>query len=171
MNEDVMPGFHSVTHRSAIAILFLLAVAATPAQAQARFTVSADGQEVMDTRTNLLWRRCAEGMLWDGKACSGKPAKFNFAGAKKQAASAAKIAGKDWRVPTKDELRGIVVKSKTKPMTDIAAFPNTPSAMFWATRPGFNDNLNAWLVHFGNGRVYGNSNEGRFHLRLVRNSP
>jgi len=151
-----------------IGALLMLMIGASQTQAQNRFTVSADGQEVLDSTTNLSWRRCAEGMQWDGKACGGKPTNFKLAGAREDAAAAGKAGSKAWRLPTKDELRGIVVKSKKKPMTDTAAFPNTPSAMFWATRPGFTDNLNAWLVHFGNGRVYGNTNAGKFYLRLVR---
>ena len=162
-----MTSFRTATRHSALAIVFLIAAGAASTEAQTRFTVSADGQEVLDGTTNLLWRRCAEGMKWDGKACSGKAAQFDFAGAKKLAAAAGE-ASKAWRVPTKDELRGIVVKSKKKPMIDVAAFPDTPATMFWSTRPGFNDNLNAWLVHFGNGRVYGNSGQGKFNLRLVR---
>ncbi len=148
------------------------ASAAAPAAAAAtgRFTVSADGQEVLDTKTNLAWRRCAEGMQWDGKICKGKPIKLKFVGAKDQAANAAKASGKGWRVPTKDELLGIIVKQKKKPMVDGAAFPNTPSTPFWSLREGFNDNLNSWAVNFGNGHVYGNSGLGKLHLRLVRSN-
>ena len=167
-----MTGFRSATQVVQLATLVLAALGAVQALAQApapaRFTVSADGQEVLDTRTSLLWRRCAEGMLWDGKLCKGKPTKFKFAGAKDYTATLAKTANKGWRLPTKDELRGIVVKQKKKPMLDQAAFPNTPSANFWATREGFNDNLNAWVVNFGNGRVYGNNGGAKPHLRLVR---
>ena len=31
-------------------------------QAQGRYTISSDGQEVTDTTTKLAWRRCAEGL-------------------------------------------------------------------------------------------------------------
>lgn len=148
----------------------LLACAA-PAQAQAgaRFVVSADGQEVQDTSTQLVWRRCAEGSAWDGKTCKGKPTKFTLAGARKFVAEVdAKTPNQAWRIPNKDELTGIVVKGKKAPMIDQASFPNTPSSGFGALRPGFDDNLNAWVVNFRNGHVLGYTGQAKFALRLVR---
>ena len=163
-----MTGFFSVKRLAPLALLVLLAAGAVAAQAQERFKLSADGQEVLDTTSNLLWRRCPEGMQWDGKVCKGKPTKYSFAAAKKYTAAAAKDSAKAWHVPTKEELLSIVIKGKKKPMTDLKAFPNTPSAPFWSLRTGFDDNLNAWAINFGNGHVYGNSGEAKFHLRLVR---
>ncbi|MDP2366843.1 hypothetical protein [Rhodoferax sp.] len=40
--------------------------------------------------------------------------------------------------------------------------------MFWATRPQASDNLNAWIVNFGNGHVYGNTGSKAPFVRLVR---
>jgi hypothetical protein len=151
-----------------VALASLAAILSTGSQAQARFAVSADGQEVVDGQTKLTWRRCAEGMNWNGKTCAGKASKFTLTAAKKQAAIAATNGGPAWHLPTRDELVSLVEKGKTKPMIDAQAFPATPKAMFWATRPGYEDNLNAWLVHFGNGRVYGNPGSKAPLVRLVR---
>ena len=149
-------------------VVGIFAVAAFSAQAQGRFTVSADGQQVTDTGSGLVWRRCVEGMQWNGKACAGKPLRYKFAGAK-AAAEASTGAGKGWRLPTREELRSLVdLKIKKKPKIDATAFPNTPSLPSWATREGSNDNLNAWLVNFANGRVQGNIGQAKFPLRLVR---
>jgi len=151
-----------------LAALALLAFAAVAAPAQGRFTISPDGQEVTDTKTQLTWRRCAEGMRWDGKACSGKLMKFTYAGAK-QAAGGAKGDGKAWRVPAREELVGLVdMGRKKKPRIDTAAFPQTPSLPFWAVRAGSDDNLNAWLVNFSSGKVRANLGQAKFPLRLVR---
>ncbi len=149
-------------------IVCTCAVAAFAAQAQGRFVVSADGQQVTDSTGGLVWRRCVEGMKWNGSICAGKPLKYNFAGAKAAAAAAA-ADGKAWRVPTKEELLSLVdAKVKKKPKIDLAAFPNTPSLQFWATRAGGDDNLNAWLINFANGRLLGNIGQAKFRLRLVR---
>jgi hypothetical protein len=148
--------------------LALLALAACASHAAGRFAVSADGQEVTDSTSGLTWRRCAEGMRWDGKACSGKLLKYSYAAAKQQAASDAKADGKAWRIPSKDELIALVDMAKKKPRIDPQAFPQTPSAPFWATREGSDDNLNAWLVSFANGKVRGNVGQAKFPLRLVR---
>jgi hypothetical protein len=162
----------SLTFATHLAVFALLAVAAASSHAQARFKVSGDGQEVLDATTQLTWRRCPEGIQWDGKTCSGKLAKFSYAGAKQQAASAAKTGAKEWRIPSRDELLTIVDKqAKKKPRIDGTAFPKTPSAPFWATRPGTDDNLNAWLVSFANGKVTGNAGQAKFPLRLVRAGP
>ncbi len=150
-----------------LAALALFALAAGGACAQGRFAVSADGQEVTDSTTRLTWRRCAQGMRWDGKACSGKPMKFSYAAAKKEAATQAD--GKGWRIPVRDELIALVdMDQKKKPRIDPRAFPQTPALPFWATRAGSTDDLNAWLVNFSSGKVRGNIGEAKFPLRLVR---
>jgi len=154
-----------------IAALALLALVATASQGQGRFTISSDGQEVTDATTKLSWRRCAEGLRWDGKACAGKLKTFKYGEAKDDAASVAKDDAKAWRIPTKDELVSLVDKTtKKKPRIDVKAFPQTPSLPFWAMRPGSDDDLNAWLVNFANGKVHGNTGQRKFPLRLVRAS-
>lgn len=153
------------TRAAAIRATLILAActaAAFAAQAQTRFAVSADGRQVTESSSGLVWRRCAEGMTWSGSACTGKPLKVTFAGAKA-------AAGKGWRVPTKEELLSLVdAQAKKKPRIDATAFPNTPSTPFWATRAGSDDDLNAWLVNFANGRVRGNIGQAKFPVRLVR---
>jgi len=73
-----------------------------------------------------------------------------------------------WRWPTKDELTGIVDKTQKKPAIDKVAFPNTPSSLFWSSKPGATDNLGAWVVDFSKGRVFGHTHKAIYHIRLVR---
>ena len=152
-----------------IAAFAFLALVASASQAQDRFTISSNGQDVTDTTTRLAWRRCAEGLRWDGKACTGKLKTFRYSEAKEAAAAAAKGDAKAWRIPTRDELVALVDKTaKKKPRIDVKAFPETPAKPFWAMRPGSDDDLNAWLVNFRNGRVSGYAGQKTFPLRLVR---
>ena len=154
-----------------IAAFAFLALVASASQAQDRFTISSNGQDVTDTTSKLVWRRCAEGLRWDGKTCAGKVKTFKYPEAKEAAAAAAKGDAKAWRIPTRDELVALVDKTaKKKPRIDVKAFPDTPAKPFWAMRPGSDDDLNAWLVNFANGKVTGNAGQRRFHLRLVRAS-
>ena len=155
-------------HGVRLAAVAVLAMAAGVSHGQGRFTVSADGQEVTDTATRLTWRRCAEGMRWDGKACSGKLVKYSYAGAKEKAVRSARDEGKAWRIPSREELVGLVDMARKKPRIDVQAFPQTPSAPFWASRAGSDDNLNAWLVSFSSGKVRANLGQAKFALRLVR---
>lgn len=152
--------------RASLALVALASCAAFAQQPGGRFMPSADGQEVLDTKTNLVWRRCVEGMKWDGKTCAGKPLKMKYALAKQRAAE--EKGGQAWRVPAKEELTTLVDKQqKKKPLVDQDAFPNQPKVLYWAKRQGFDDNLNAWTVDFGNGKAYGDG--GNKHgLRLVR---
>lgn len=150
-----------------LAAFLLMTLAAGSGHAQSRFKVSADGSEVTDTQSQLTWKRCAEGSTWDGKACTGKPMRFDFRNAKKHAAEAGKSG--TWRLPSREELVGLVDKAKKKkPKIDVEAFPNTPSLPFWATRAGSTDDLNAWLVNSSNGKVLGNVAERKFPVRMVR---
>jgi hypothetical protein len=149
--------------------LVAFGLAAAGAHAQGRFSISANGQEVGDASSHLTWRRCVEGQRWDGKTCSGTVLKFTYAEAKRRARAAAQAGAPAWRLPTRDELVGLVDrKLKGKPKIDLDAFPKTPTTPQWATRPGSDDDLNAWLVSFGNGKVTGNAGMARFPLRLVR---
>ena len=75
----------------------------------------------------------------------------------------------DWRLPTKDELLGIVDKSQY-PTIDNAWFPNTQRMGFWSTSPLVGYSRYAWYVDFGYGYV-SPGGYGRYydvHVRLVR---
>jgi hypothetical protein len=87
-----------------------------------------------------------------------------------QAREIATTAGAQWRIPTKEELVSLVEKSKKKPLINKEAFPDTKAKIFWATRPEKNDTLNAWLVNFSNGKVYGNARKAKYQLRLARSA-
>lgn len=131
-----------------------------------RFTLSADGQEVSDSQTKLVWQRCPLGSKWDGKLCAGKPTKLSLVQAKKSSDP----TNAAWRMPTKDEFVALADRSKKKPKMDALAFPAKPTGLYWALRPETDDNLNAWLVDFRNGKVFGNTNAARHFVRLVRPS-
>ena len=156
----------AIGSRCAAFALFAFVTAAV--HAEDRFVISSDGQEVTDSTTKLVWRRCGEGQSWDGKTCTGKLAKFSFAGAK-QASDTAAASGKAWRIPAREELVTLYdAKVKRAPHIDGSVFPKATNGPFWAIRAGTDDNLNAWLVNFRNGRVSGYAGQTTFPLRLVR---
>ena len=146
----------------ALALVGLSSVAA--AHAESRFVVSADGKEVTDTQTKLVWQRCAMGQNWDGKLCAGKPTKIGLAKAKEMGAAMTPA----WHLPAKEEMASLVDKSQKKAKIDATAFPGAPGVVFWATQAGSTDNLNAWLVNFKNGRVVANTHKASYAVRLVR---
>lgn len=159
------------TTRLAVLCLFCLpgfmpiAVFAQP------FMVSADGSEVTDQKTGLIWRRCSEGMNWDGATCAGTALTFTHEAALQHAATQANSTGVAWRLPNVKELSSIADRSRSNPAIDPTAFPATPAISFWSASPkpylGISDY--AWRVNFISGTVYGVYRVDSYSVRLVRN--
>ncbi|MDO8311600.1 MAG: hypothetical protein Q7T25_06650 [Sideroxyarcus sp.] len=63
--------------------------------------------EYTDPKTRLIWRRCAEGVMYSGGTCTGTARKFTYDEALRHAQSEASRTGIAWRVPEKDELFSI----------------------------------------------------------------
>ena len=75
----------------------------------------------------------------------------------------------DWRIPTKEELQGILASSGS-PTIDTTWFPNTPATGYWTSSPLVNAN-GAWYVDFIIGFVSSSNNRGQSGaIRLVRAS-
>ena len=115
--------------------LTITSCCAVTALAQERYAPSSDSQEIVDGKSGLTWRRCAEGMTWKGKTCTGKPVFLNHADAVARAKGNA-TPDQDWRLPTMTELSGIVAVREAeegKAAIDAAVFPATPPARFWTS--------------------------------------
>ncbi len=133
-----------------------------------RWTPSADGQEITDEATGLIWRRCAEGMSFRSGSCAGTAMAVDFTGALSRATSQAKLARTNWRLPDKDELLSIVDPSRFKMSIDISAFPGTPPAHFWTSHR--TNSTTIYTVNFYNGNHEERYYTSRHHVRLVRES-
>lgn len=154
-----------------IIIIFCLALPPATAQAQscnasiaqstpnAQFQISND--EVLDYRTNLIWKRCAVGKTWSGSACTGISDSLTWA-----QALAAGTTG-SWRLPNIKELLSIVEVSCGSPAINENIFPNTSNDFFWTSSPYVNNNQ-AWLVSFEDGNDQGGSKSDGGAVRLVR---
>lgn len=144
----------------------LLALA-LPAAA-APFEISADGQEVTDAATGLVWRRCTEGMQWDGSTCAGVAQRFTFDKARAQAQAVSAQTKKAWRVPTKDELLVLLDRKPGTSPRPSHIFPETPPSPFWSSTPYTSDGQRAMYVHFSNASDYNDYRSSNFFVRLVR---
>lgn len=155
-------------------LCFLCLPGLMPIEASAQpFVVSADGSEVTDQKTGLIWRRCSEGMSWNGASCAGTASAFTHEAALQYAASQASSAGIAWRLPNIKELVSIADKSYNNPAIDQTAFPATPTNYFWSASPKPYAGLSsyAWYVNFYNGNVNGGYRIDSHSVRLVRNGP
>jgi Protein of unknown function (DUF1566) len=130
---------------SGILGISILLAAASPnlAHAQQRYNLSADGQEVTDSKTGLVWRRCAEGMVWKAPTCTGQAVYSTQAEAAGRAKAVATSGDQPWRLPTMKELSSIVAVREAgegKAAIDATIFPVTPLARFWTSSsvgPGY----------------------------------
>ncbi|MDB5891953.1 MAG: hypothetical protein JWP47_2784 [Polaromonas sp.] len=129
------------TFKQSLLTLTMMCCSVT-ALAQERYAPSAENQEVSDSKLGLIWRRCAEGMIWKGKTCTGQASFMSHADATARAKASA-APGQEWRLPTMKELSGIVAVREAeegKAAIDPAAFPGTPPARFWTSTtvgPGY----------------------------------
>jgi hypothetical protein len=133
-------------------------VEATPGKLE----VSSDGLTVTDSKSGLMWDRkhLEERLTWN-EACE----------AVKAANESNHLGFKDWRLPTLDELQGLVqvADASTGAATiDLIAFPGTPARGFWANGARSPDPDLAWFVHFYYGYTGAVSKYNSCLVRLVR---
>ena len=121
------------------------------------------------------------GLTWEGKPTTGLRAagntytnlgnnSANDASTYVAAVNAAKLCGySDWRLPTVDELQGLVDYGVAYPGPTIDGiwFPNTQPGYYWTGTGYAGCSGNACVVSFVNGYVDG-YNGGYVHVRLVR---
>ena len=95
-------------------------------------------------------------------------ASTNSMGYKNSVNASALCGYTNWRLPTKEELQGIVASSGS-PKIDTAWFPNTQANFYWSSSPYVGDSGFGWLVRFGDGSVFDSgSRHYSNHVRLVR---
>ncbi|WP_200152950.1 DUF1566 domain-containing protein [Chromatium okenii] len=122
---------------------------------------------VLDTQTNLQWMRCALGQTWNGQTCVGEAKQFSWDNAIKVAKDTRHAGYTDWRLPTIDELKTLIVTGQN-PTINQQAFPNTLSAWFWSASPNASNSSSAWYVNFSSGFAGNYNRNVSNHVRLVR---
>jgi Protein of unknown function (DUF1566)/FG-GAP-like repeat/FG-GAP repeat len=163
-------GSVTVKSRSGSGVMVRLVRGALPQEAN-RYILQADGVEVKDKLTGLVWKRCLEGMTWNGSGCAGDAIVFDH-----ESALAYARDQQGWRLPNVKELASIV--DKTNPMgLNPTIFPNMPAyGKSWSSTPvlrsanGFAPGYQVWLVRFKWGGQVHYDYDGRHSsmLRLVK---
>lgn len=137
-----------------------------------RYSYQNSGSEVFDGQTNLIWRRCVEGMMWDGLTCTGSAGVYTREQVSLQAKSQL-----GWRLPNVKELSSIVERSVVNPAVSLEVFPATPFNNFWSSTPFIPAPLTpveytfpgaAWYINF----TFGYANQApptyQIPIRLVK---
>jgi Protein of unknown function (DUF1566) len=129
-----------------------------------RYAISADGLEVTDTLSGLVWQRCVLGHHWDGATCSGTPAMTNWYGA----IELARAAGAPWRLPNVKELAAsFSLKGTAK--GNVTVFPGMQRGWsFWSSTPKRQQETHAWMVWNPYGSVTETYDWESAAVRLVR---
>lgn len=132
-----------------------------------QYTVSADGTEVTDTKTGLIWQRCALGMSWNGTTCGGTATNHIWEDALAQAATVATNTNVAWRLPNIKELKSLVEAACYGQAINETIFPATPSSIWSSSADAYLFDV-AWKVSFYDGFVnWGDEYDG-LAVRPVR---
>ena len=133
-----------------------------------RFTL--DDDEARDTRTGLVWKRCSVGLVWlDRDGCRGEIAQLKLDDAR---AAAAK-EGEGWRLPSADELLGLVMQKCGEPAIETTTFPDVPldaggeGSLYWTSTPAGMLGMTV-TVDFRDGTYDMHSPGLGYFVRLVR---
>lgn len=142
-------------------VLLLMSVFAL-APVYAEVKANGDGT-VTDSSTALTWKQCMVGYDYSLGKCqsNGKPSSYTWG-----AASGEFEAG--WRLPTREEIEGIVDRSKFNPTIDTALFPFQMVYSSWTSTQSDVDLSLAYYVNL----VFGNTGlinkDTKLGVRLVK---
>ncbi len=99
-----------------------------------RFQDGGDGT-VTDTRSKLMWMRCAIGQSWSKGHCIGQSTALTWADAEHTVSTVNKSGRffySDWRLPQLPELASISERQCKNPRINLEVFPNTVADFFWS---------------------------------------
>ena len=170
-----------------ITLIFTALVTATVEAAYIK--VDASGNQLQDSATSwsCVYDDVNE-LLWEVKTddddTHDKDNEYRWGGAAETAAGEENVYGdwdelingsngesfcgyNDWRVPTKDELREIVV-TENSPTINTDYFPNTLAAWFWSSSPNASSVSYAWRFSFNIGYDDNYYRSVYYRVRLVR---
>ncbi len=159
-----------IRSRNVLAAIIAISCSLGPSANQAApFVLSIDGQEATDTATGLIWRRCVEGMTWNGSTCSKAANFYTHEQALQRAATEASLSQTAWRLPNVKELETLLVESpQNASVVDSTVFPNMPTDIFWTSTPYAIDGNGVWFVDFSLGVVAAALRSNINYVRLVR---
>jgi hypothetical protein len=112
---------------------------------------------VTDYKSGLVWQRANAGKPYSWTDAEAYCSKLSLGG-----------FSSGWRLPSLDELRGIVDSSKKSPMIDLEVFPDTRSDFYWTSTPYSGSPGNMVLVSFKDGAWYYNEKAAPGWARCVR---
>jgi len=137
-------------------------------QPSRRWKVNTAAGTVVDKWTGLVWQR--EPPTTGGS--SGKTTgQFNLVDATQYCQDLVLGGHGDWRLPSLQELRGLVDRKQADPAISPFAFPNPPvtgTPTYWSITPYGSEPSSAWWIHFNSGNNTSSSVSSSVRVRCVR---
>jgi hypothetical protein len=131
-----------------------------------------------DTTTNLMWCRFALGQTWQNGTVAGNLLTFDWQSAcgqdglfnNSQNGYSNNTGYSDWRLPTQDELKGLMDMSSSNPgnLVDPNVFPSNNHNTFWSSTPNPQGSCGGWCVFFGDLSISNGNNNFDYAVQLVR---
>ena len=124
-----------------------------------RFLLQDD--QVIDTKTSLIWQRCVVGQTWNSSAqtCEGTSTKKNWK-------DALESVPEGWRMANIRELISIMEHSCIHPAMNLAVFPGAINEWLWSSTPM----VNAGRITPGEQRAWGMQTWVGVSISLEKNS-
>lgn len=153
---------------SGFALLLAASLQSMGAQAQSG-TYMARDHIVPDLRHGVEWPRCTVGPVWNGETCVGQPVRLSRDQARTAIQQANEQLGDGWRLPTLEELEGLVCQSRGTPMINAEMFPAAQSEPCWTGETNMFSARHYYSVNVFNGWTFGRFLSGKpLAVRLVR---
>jgi len=113
------------------------------------YTLNSNGTTT-DNVTGLMWQSIADDVSFNWYEASGTPdAEYNPGGVVDVCGDLSLASYNDWRLPSENELLGIVNYDLNSPAIDLAYFPGTTSHGYWSSTTHALYEDEAWIVDFG----------------------
>ena len=124
---------------------------------------------IIDLRSSVEWMRCSVGQRWNGTSCDGKIIRLNHDDVAKAIVIANEQLGGSWRLPSRDELEGLVCAACEAIKIDSDSFPQTVPEPYWTGEVNGFAARHFWSVNFMTGHTYGRFfPQQELAVRLVR---
>lgn len=120
------------------------------------------------SKGGLMWKRCAEGQAISKGGCEGKADQIYFDDAMNNKKYKRFAGYSNWRLPTIDEVKGILEKRCKKPSFNLTVFPGAPNFKIWSQSRVENSDDKIWIMFSSTGVAIKHRIEQAAMLRLVR---
>jgi len=110
---------------------------------------------VIDLSYGVEWLRCSVGQNWNGETCVGEIVKLNHESIKEAILLANEQLGGEWRLPSLEELKGLLCMECGDVKINGEIFPNTSPEPYWTGERNPYASRHIYTVNFINGYSYG----------------